>query len=85
VLIDIGRAAMELREVLAALDYRNLDDDPAFAGRNSTTEAVAQLVADRLAERLAAGRLGEVGGRLTAIIVTLHESDVAWASYERAP
>ena len=85
VLVDIGCATAELRTVLAALDYRNLDEVPAFAGRNSTTEVVAQEVADRLAERVHAGAFGEVLGRLTAIRVTLRESDVAWASYERAP
>ena len=85
VLVDIGRAAEELRAVLADLDYRNLDEDPAFAGRNSTTEALAQEVADRLAGRVRAGALGDVVGRLTVIVVSLRESDVAWASYERAP
>jgi 6-pyruvoyl-tetrahydropterin synthase len=85
VLVDIGRAAAELRAVLADLDYRNLDEQPAFAGRNSTTEALAQEVADRLAGRVRAGALGDVVGRLTAIAVSLRESDVAWASYERAP
>lgn len=85
ILLDIGRASAELRDVLASLDYRNLDDEAAFAGRNSTTEVLAQEVADRLAARLGAGRLGEVDGRLDAIVVTLRESDVAWASYERAP
>lgn len=88
VLVDIGRATSALREVLAGLDYRNLDDEAAFAGRNSTTEVVARVVADGLAERLRAGRLGggaDLGDRLQAILVTLRESDVAWASYERAP
>jgi 6-pyruvoyl-tetrahydropterin synthase len=85
VLVDIGRAAGELRAVLADLDYRNLDEVAAFAGRNSTTEAVAQEVADRLAERARAGALGDVLDRLAAIEVRLRESDVAWASYERAP
>lgn len=88
VLVDIGRATTALREVLAGLDYRNLDDEAAFAGRNSTTEVVARVVADGLAERLRAGRLGggaDLGDRLQAILVTLRESDVAWASYERAP
>jgi 6-pyruvoyl-tetrahydropterin synthase len=85
VLVDIGRAAGELRAVLADLDYRNLDEVAAFSGRNSTTEAVAQEVADRLAERARAGALGDVLDRLAAIEVRLRESDVAWASYERAP
>ena len=82
VLVDIGRAAAELREVLADLDYRNLDELPAFAGRNSSTEAVAQLVGDALAARVRAGVLGE---RVSAVVVTLRESDVAWVSYETTP
>ena len=85
VLVDIGRASQELRSVLADLDYRNLDDVPAFAGRNSTTEVVAREVADRLADRVRAGALGDALGRLSGIRVILRESDVAWASYERAP
>jgi 6-pyruvoyl-tetrahydropterin synthase len=63
--------------VLTALNYRNLDDEDEFKGTNTSTEALARWVADRLAERLA----GE--GQLTALVVTLHESHVAWASYER--
>jgi 6-pyruvoyl-tetrahydropterin synthase len=79
IVVDIGRAAEELRAVLAGLTYRNLDDDPAFAGMNTSTEVLARVVADRLAERVHAGALGE----LDALVVTLHESHVAWASYER--
>lgn len=85
VLVDIGRAGTVLRQTLAELDYRNLDEHPAFRGRNSTTEALAREIADRLADRIRAGGLGDAVDRLTAIVVTLHESDVAWASYERAP
>lgn len=85
VLVDIGRASAELRAVLAPLDYRNLDDEPAFQHRNSTTEAIAREVADRLVEALRAGRLGTMGDRLRTVGVTLRESDIAWASYERAP
>src|ERR671937_1109126 len=59
IVIDIGRAAEELRAVVAELAYRNLDDEPALAGMNTTTEALARLVADRLAERVHAGALGE--------------------------
>jgi 6-pyruvoyl-tetrahydropterin synthase len=84
VLVDIGRATQELRTVVAALSYRNLDDEPAFAGINTTTEVLARHVADRLAERVGAGALGAVGS-VTSIEVTLHESHVASASYERAP
>ncbi len=85
IVVDIGLATNELRDVLAALTYRNLDDEPEFAGVNTSTEALAQVVADRLAARIHAGGLGEGARDLTGIVVTLHESHVAWASYERAP
>src|SRR5215207_9826360 len=75
--VDIGLAAAALRDVLADLNYRNLDDDPSFAGRNTTTELLAQVVADRLAERVAAGSLGVAAGDLAGLVVTLHESHVA--------
>jgi 6-pyruvoyl-tetrahydropterin synthase len=84
ILVDIGRATEELRGLVAELGYRNLDDEPAFTGTNTTTEVLARHLADRLAERLQAGALGP-SGRVTGILVTLHESHVAWASYERAP
>ncbi|HET6698233.1 MAG TPA: 6-carboxytetrahydropterin synthase [Nocardioidaceae bacterium] len=83
VLVDIGRATEQLRDVLAGLNYRNLDEDPAFAGRNSTTEVVAREVADRLVARIHDGALGEAARGLDTVVVTLHESHVAWASYER--
>src|SRR5215472_4208714 len=83
VVVDIGRAGDELRAVLAELDYRNLDDEPSLAGLNTTTEALARLIADRLAERTYAGALGEAARELDGILVTLHESPVASASYER--
>jgi 6-pyruvoyl-tetrahydropterin synthase len=83
IVVDIGRAAQELNAVLGALNYRNLDDDPAFAGINTSTEALARVIADRLAERVHAGALGEGARGLAGITVTLHESHVAWASYER--
>ncbi|HEY1569562.1 MAG TPA: 6-carboxytetrahydropterin synthase [Solirubrobacteraceae bacterium] len=83
IVVDIGRATEELHTVLAELTYRNLDDEPAFAGMNTSTEALARVVADRLAERVHAGALGEGARALEALIVTLHESHVAWASYER--
>ena len=84
IVVDIGRAREELGAVLAELNYRNLDDEPAFAGVNTTTEYLAKVVADRLAERARAGRLGEAARALEGIAVTLHESHVAWATYERA-
>ena len=81
--VDIGRASAELHAVLAELSYRNLDDEPAFAGMNTSTEALARVVADRLADRVYAGALGDTARELDQLIVTLHESHVAWASYER--
>jgi 6-pyruvoyl-tetrahydropterin synthase len=83
IVVDLGRAATVLHEVLAGLTYRNLDEDPAFAVRNSTTEELARLVADRIADRVGAGGLGPGGAALTGLEVTLHESHVAWASYAR--
>jgi 6-pyruvoyl-tetrahydropterin synthase len=77
IVVDIGRAAEALRAVLDGLNYRNLDDEPVFAGTNTTTEVLAKAVADRLADALA-------DSGLDALVVTLHESHVAWASYERA-
>jgi 6-pyruvoyl-tetrahydropterin synthase len=85
VVVDIGRATAELRAVLEDLGYRNLDDVPELAGTNTTTEVLARFVADRLVERLRAGALGANAGDVSAVAVTLHESHVAWASYERAP
>jgi 6-pyruvoyl-tetrahydropterin synthase len=81
--VDIGRAAGELHTVLAELHYRNLDDEAALAGVNTSTEALAQLIADRLAERVHAGALGDAARELAGLVVTLRESHVAWASYER--
>jgi 6-pyruvoyl-tetrahydropterin synthase len=85
VVVDIGRAGEALRAVLAELDYRNLDDEPSLAGMNTTTEALARLIADRLAERAHAGALGDAARNLDGLVVTLHESPVASASYERSP
>jgi 6-pyruvoyl-tetrahydropterin synthase len=84
VVVDIGRATEELHAVLSELSYRNLDDEPALAGLNTTTEELARLIADRLAERAQAGALGEAGQELEGLVVTLHESHIASASYERA-
>ena len=83
IVVDIGQAAEELHAVLAELTYRNLDDEPAFAGTNTSAEALARVIADRLAERAHAGALGEAGHGLDGLVVTLHESHIAWASYER--
>jgi 6-pyruvoyl-tetrahydropterin synthase len=81
--LDIGRASEQLHAVLADLAYRNLDDEPEFAGVNTSTEYLARVIADRLAGRVAAGELGEGALGLAGLTVTLHESHVAWASYER--
>jgi 6-pyruvoyl-tetrahydropterin synthase len=83
IVIDIGLATDALHEVLGELNYRNLDDEPQFAGTNTTTEVLARLIADRLADRAHAGGLGEGARELDGLVVTLHESHVAWASYER--
>lgn len=84
IVVDIGLATRELGAVLADLNYRNLDEEPAFAGVNTSTEFLAKVVADRLAERIAAGALGAGARGLNGLAVTLHESHIAWASYERA-
>ena len=80
---DIGRAAEALHAVVGELGYRNLDDEPDFAGTNTTTEVLAKVIADRLAARVRAGDLGEGARGLDGLAVTLRESHVAWASYER--
>jgi 6-pyruvoyl-tetrahydropterin synthase len=83
IVVDIGLATKELGAVTAELNYRNLDDDPEFAGVNTSTEFLAKVIADRLAERVHKGALGEGAKGLAGITVTLHESHIAWASYER--
>jgi 6-pyruvoyl-tetrahydropterin synthase len=83
IVVDIGRAAEQLSAVLAELTYRNLDDEPALAGMNTTTEELARLIADRLADRALAGDMGESAREVDSLVVTLHESHIAWASYER--
>jgi len=84
VVIDIGAATEQLGTVVGELNYRNLDEEPDFAGVNTSTEFLAKVIADRLADRVHAGALGENARGLSGIKVTLHESHVAWASYERA-
>jgi 6-pyruvoyl-tetrahydropterin synthase len=83
VVVDIGAASTLLGAVLAELTYRNLDDEPAFAGVNTTTEMLARTIADRLADGAHAGALGDTGRELDGLAVTLRESHIAWASYER--
>jgi 6-pyruvoyl-tetrahydropterin synthase len=84
IVLDIGRAAEDLHDVVAELAYRNLDEETALAGINTTTEVLARVIADRLADRVHAGGLGDSARGLDGLIVTLHESHVAWASYERS-
>jgi 6-pyruvoyl-tetrahydropterin synthase len=81
IVVDIAKAGQELNAIVAELNLRNLDE--VFPGVNTTTEFLARHIADRLAERASAGDLGESGRELAGITVTLHESHVAWASYER--
>jgi 6-pyruvoyltetrahydropterin/6-carboxytetrahydropterin synthase len=84
IVVDIGRATEGLREVLAALNYRNLDEVPEFAGRNTTTEFLAKAVFDRMRARIRDGQLGAPAVGIESLRVTLHESHVAWASFEGA-
>ena len=84
VVVDIARAAEVLKQVLAEFNLRNLDDDPAFEGRNTTTEFMARVVFDRVAARIAAGEMGPHANGLSGIRVRLNESHVAWAAYEGA-
>ncbi|WP_134729351.1 6-pyruvoyl trahydropterin synthase family protein [Amycolatopsis nivea] len=84
IVVDIGLATQQLGAVLADLNYRNLDDEPDFAGINTSTEYLAKVIADRLANRIHAGELGENARGLAQISVTLHESHAASAGYERS-
>lgn len=83
IVVDIGRASEQLRSVLDGLNYRNLDEDPSLTGQNTSTEALARVIADRLVDRIAGGELGAGARSLAEIEVTLHESHIAWASYTR--
>ncbi|RJQ73858.1 6-carboxytetrahydropterin synthase [Pseudonocardiaceae bacterium YIM PH 21723] len=83
IVVDIGLATTRLGAVLGELNYRNLDDVPEFAGINTSTEFLAKVIADRLADSVHRGELGEGARGLTGIQVTLHESHAAWAGYER--
>ncbi|MEE1754588.1 6-pyruvoyl trahydropterin synthase family protein [Streptomyces sp. SP18CS02] len=84
IVVDIGLATKELAGVVAEFNYRNLDDESEFAGVNTSTEFLAKVIADRLADRVHTGALGEGARGLTGLTVTLHESHIAWAAYERA-
>lgn len=82
VVVDIGRAGDQVRAVLAGLGFRNLDEEPAFSGRNTTTEVLAREIFERLARAIHDGKLGEGARGIVSLRVTLKESHVAWASYE---
>ena len=82
VVVDIGLAGEQLREVMTALNFRNLDEEPAFAGKNTTTEVLAREVFDRLVRAVHAGRLGDSARGVSSLCVTLTESPMAWGSYE---
>ncbi len=84
IVVDIGLATQVLREVLGAINFRNLDEEPDFKGRNTTTEFMAKVVFERVAARVRDGALGPHAGALSQLRVTLHESHVAWAAYEGA-
>lgn len=83
VVVDIAKAGEAVHAVLGELNFRNLDDEPAFAGTNTTTELLAKVIADRLADRIDAGAFGDEARGMSKLSVTLHESHVAWAAYER--
>ena len=82
IVVDIGRAAEAVHSVLAELNYRNLDEVPALAGRNTTTEVLARVVFDGIAEAIGRGDLGDNARGIERIRVTLNESHVAAASFE---
>jgi 6-pyruvoyl-tetrahydropterin synthase len=84
IVVDIGLATDQLKAVLGALNYRNLDELPEFKGVNTSTEFLAKVIADRLAERVHSGSMGDGARGLAEITVTLKESHVAWASYRRS-
>jgi 6-pyruvoyltetrahydropterin/6-carboxytetrahydropterin synthase len=82
IVVDIGRATETVNAVLSDLSYRNLDDDPAFTGRNTTTEFLAHVIFERIASAIGRGELGDSAHRIEQMRVTLHESHIAWAAYE---
>lgn len=82
IVVDIGRAFEVLKEVLAPINYRNLDDLPQFKAVNTTTEYLTKYIFDALAEAARSGRLGRDGREIAAIRITIAESPSARASYE---
>jgi 6-pyruvoyl-tetrahydropterin synthase len=83
IVVDMGLASTVLHDICGALSYRNLDDEKRFTGTNTSTEFLAKVIADELAEKVADGGLGAGASGITGLAVTLHESHIAWASYER--
>ena len=82
IVVDIGAAGAVVRTILERINYRNLDEEPAFSRTNTTTERLARYVFDRLREAIGEGRLGPAGAAIASLRVVLHESHVAWAAYE---
>ena len=82
IVVDIGLATEAVRKILGELNYKNLDDEPAFKGRNTTTELLARTVFDRMAAAIKNGDLGAGGRSIESLRITLNESHVASASYE---
>ena len=82
IVVDMGRATETLNTVLAEWNYRNLDEDPSFAGRNTSTEFLARVVFDRVVAAIRRGDLGPGAAAIESVRVTLHESHVAWASFD---
>ncbi|MFI6078721.1 6-pyruvoyl trahydropterin synthase family protein [Actinoplanes sp. NPDC051343] len=83
IVIDIGLAGAKLKSICGALSYRNLDDEPDFKGVNTSTEYLAKVIADRLAQAITGGDMGASAAEITGISITLRESHIAWATYER--
>lgn len=82
VVVDIGRAGETLKAVLGRFSYRNLDDEPRFSGQNTTTEFLARVIFDMMADAIRRGELGLAARGVESLRVTLHESHVAWASFD---
>jgi len=82
IVVDIGRASTTLHAVLAELNYRNLDDVPAFKGRNTTTECLSRSIFDAMVAAIARGDLGAGARAVESMLVVLHESHIAWAAFE---
>ena len=82
--IDIGLASETVKEVLAGYNFRNLDEESEFSGKNTTTEFMAKAIFDKLAGAIGEGKMGQTARGITHMEIKLHESHVAWASFEGA-